>query len=172
MVDQPFRVCFVCSGNICRSPTAEVVLVAMLSEAGLAEQFIVDSAGTGDWHAGDDMDNRARNALVKAGYWPPLHVAKQFTVADFDERDLVVVLDSGHLSRLTQLAAMADDPDDARASIVLLRNYDAQAMAAREFDVPDPYYDDADGFDAVLAMVERACAGLRRSLIGREAISG
>ncbi|HKF32400.1 MAG TPA: low molecular weight protein-tyrosine-phosphatase [Jatrophihabitantaceae bacterium] len=154
------RVCFVCSGNICRSPTAEAVFVSMLSAAGISG-VEVDSAGTGDWHAGDDMDRRARAALVAHGYRPPRHMAKQFTVADFASRDLIVALDRGHEARLTHIAELADDPEAAREKVVLLRSYDP---SADEPDVPDPYYDGPDGFIEVLRQIERACAGLRDRL--------
>lgn len=150
------RVCFVCSGNICRSPTAEAVFVSMLRDAGI-DDVVVDSAGTGDWHVGDDMDRRARATLTAHGYDHPCHDAKQFTAADFADRDLVVALDRGHEARLAQLAGLADDPDEARAKIVLLRSFDPDAD---DMDVPDPYYGGSDGFVEVLRQVERACAGL------------
>jgi protein-tyrosine phosphatase len=160
---QTFRVCFVCSGNICRSPTAEIVLRSMLAEAGIAD-VVVDSAGTGDWHAGDDMDARSRRTLTAQGYQPGLHTARQFQVADFAERELVVAIDQGHLSKLSQLALLADDPDAALASLVLLRSYDSAAVALGELDVPDPYYGGAEGFELVLRQVERAGAGLLAAL--------
>jgi len=119
--------------------------VSMLSAAGISG-VEVDSAGTGDWHAGDDMDRRARAALVAHGYRPPRHMAKQFTVADFASRDLIVALDRGHEARLMHIAELADDP------------------SADEPDVPDPYYDGPDGFIEVLRQIERACAGLRDRL--------
>jgi len=128
----------------------------MLGDAGV-DGVEVDSAGTGDWHVGDDMDRRARTTLVEHGYAPPRHVAKQFTVADFATRDLVVALDRGHEARLTSLAGLADDPDDARAKIVLLRSYDPSADGP---DVPDPYGGDLDEFAEVLDQVERSAAGL------------
>jgi protein-tyrosine phosphatase len=151
------RICFVCSGNICRSPTAEAVFVSMLRAADITG-VEVDSAGTGDWHAGDDMDRRARATLVAHGYRPPEHAAKQFTVADFASRDLVVALDRGHEARLAHLAELAGDPQAAREKIVLLRSYDP---SADDLDVPDPYYDGPEGFIEVLRQIERACAGLR-----------
>lgn len=154
------RVCFVCSGNICRSPTAEAVFVSMLHAAGISG-IDVDSAGTGDWHAGDDMDHRARATLLAHGYRPPRHAAKQFTASDFASRDLVVALDRGHEARLTRLAGLTDDPETARDKIVLLRSYDP---SADDLDVPDPYYDGPDGFVEVLRQIERACAGLRDRL--------
>ena len=158
--DSPIRICFVCTGNICRSPSAEVVLRARLAEAGWADRVVVDSAGTGPWHAGNDMDPRAREALVRRGYAPPVHVAKQFGAGDFADRDLVIALDGGHRARLGQLARLADDPSDATASISLLRGFDPVAVAAGELDIEDPYYDGEAGFDAVLAHIEAACAGL------------
>jgi protein-tyrosine phosphatase len=161
------RICFVCTGNICRSPTAEAVFAELLREAGVAG-VEVDSAGTGDWHVGDDMDRRARATLVAHGYTPARHEAKQFTAADFAERDLVVALDRGHEARLTSLAALADDPDDARAKIVLLRSYDRQADGP---DVPDPYYGDSDDFDEVLRQVEAAGAGLLDTIRSQQTVS-
>jgi protein-tyrosine phosphatase len=156
----PLRVCFVCTGNICRSPMGEVVLSARLAEAGLADLIVVDSAGTGPWHVGKDMDPRARATLVAHGYDPAAHVAKQFGAEDFATRDVVLALDSGHLSRLRELAGTADDPDAAAASIELLRSHDAVAVAAGDLDVPDPYYDELPAFEQALREVESACARL------------
>ncbi|HST48618.1 low molecular weight protein-tyrosine-phosphatase [Jatrophihabitans sp.] len=163
----PIRVCFVCTGNICRSPTAEVVLRARLAEAGWTDAVVVDSAGTGPWHAGKDMDPRARQALVRRGYVPPVHVARQFQAADFAGRDLVIALDAGHLARLGQLARLADDPADAAASISLLRSYDPAAVEG-ELDVPDPYYDGDAEFEAALAQIEAACTSLAQLLLQRQ----
>jgi len=160
----PVRICFVCTGNICRSPTAEVVLRAKLAAAGLTDQVVIDSAGTGPWHAGKDMDPRARQTLSRHGYHPDPHVARQFLAADFASRDLVIALDGGHLARLGQLARLAEDPADAVASISLLRSHDPLAAAAGDLDVPDPYYDGEAEFAAALAQIEAACDGLAQSL--------
>jgi protein-tyrosine phosphatase len=161
------RICFVCSGNICRSPTAEAVLDAMLRDAG-RDDIEVDSAGTGDWHAGDDMDSRARRTLRAHGYDRPRHEAKQFTAADFASRDLVVALDRGHARHLIELAGRADDPQEARDKVVLLRSFDASldpvAGGGQDLDVPDPYYDDADAFTLVLRQIEAGCSGLLASV--------
>jgi protein-tyrosine phosphatase len=162
----PVRVCFVCSGNICRSPTAEVVFRALASAAGRADRFDVDSAGTGSWHAGDDLDRRSRSTLERAGYAPGRHVAKQFTAADFAARDVVVALDRGHRDELWSLAAATPDPDAARDKIVLLRAYDPRAGAGDALDVPDPYYGGSGGFAEVLDQVQRSCAGLLAALAG------
>jgi low molecular weight protein-tyrosine phosphatase len=164
LAGRPIRICFVCSGNICRSPTAEVVLRARLAEAGWGDQVVVDSAGTGPWHAGKDMDPRARQALSRHGYKPPPHVARQFQAADFASRDRVIALDGGHVARLAQLARLADDPADAAASISLLRSYDPAAVAAGELDLADPYYGGEAEFETALLEIEAACVGLARRL--------
>jgi protein-tyrosine phosphatase len=153
----PYRVCFICSGNICRSPTAEAVLRRQLTEARLDGQVAVDSAGLGDWHVGEGADRRSAAALRRRGYPAWEHRARQFTAADFAERDLVVALDSGHERDLRALAPTAADWDKVR----LLRSYDPEAAAGPAgLDVPDPYYGGPDGFEHVLDLVERACRGL------------
>jgi protein-tyrosine phosphatase len=150
-----YRICFVCSGNICRSPTAEVVARQLIEAAGLSDQIEVDSAGTGGWHVGDDADARALAALRKRGYPISQHAAKQFQAADFADRDLVVALDSGHVRELRRLAPSAEDA----AKIRLLRSFDPVADPV-DLDVPDPYYARAREFERVLEMVEASCHGL------------
>jgi protein-tyrosine phosphatase len=152
------RVCFVCSGNICRSPTAEVVLRRMLERDGLAGTVRVDSAGLGDWHVGEGADRRSAAALRARGYDPDGHRARQFTAADFAERDLVVALDSGHYADLLELAPTERD----RAKVRLLGAY--AAGAGHDLDVPDPYYGGGAGFERVLDLVEAGCAGLMAEL--------
>ena len=152
-----YRVCFVCSGNICRSPTAEAVLRRRLADAGLGEQVVVDSAGLGDWHVGEGADERSAAALRARGYPARVHEAKQFTAADFADRDLVVALDAGHERGLRELASSAGD----RAKIRMLRTYDPGAATdPAGLDVPDPYFGGERGFEHVLDLVEAACAGL------------
>ncbi len=173
---EPVRICFVCTGNICRSPTAEVVLRAQLSKAGLADRVAVDSAGTAPWHAGKDMDARARHALSRRGYPAPVHAARQFQAVDFTGRDLVIALDAGHLARLGQLARLAADPGDAAASLSLLRSYDPAAVAAGELEVGDPYYHGEPEYELALTQIEAACVGLvgvlRRQFGGSFAAQG
>jgi protein-tyrosine phosphatase len=153
----PYRVCFVCSGNICRSPTAEAVFRRRLDDAGLAGAVEVDSAGLGDWHVGEDVDTRSAAALRARGYPVWVHEAKQFGPSDFAGRDLVVALDGGHERALLGLAPTAAD----RAKVRMLRSYDpAGAVDPAGLDVPDPYYGGERGFEHVLDLVEAACAGL------------
>ncbi|MEU9299081.1 low molecular weight protein-tyrosine-phosphatase [Streptomyces sp. NPDC048269] len=149
-----YRVCFVCTGNICRSPMAESVFRAHVAAAGLDALVEVDSAGTGGWHEGDGADPRTVSVLEAAGYEQD-HRARQFRPSWFDRLDLVVALDAGHLRDLT---ALAPTPRDA-AKVRLLRSYDPAATAA-ETDVPDPYYGSLDGFEECLQLVEAASPGL------------
>src|SRR6476659_3155359 len=89
------RICFVCSGNICRSPMAEVITRAMLDDAGLTD-VQVSSAGTGEWHEGEGANPPAVRAMADAGYDGSLHRARGFDASWFDQLDLVVALDRGH----------------------------------------------------------------------------
>ncbi|MGI8697026.1 MAG: low molecular weight protein-tyrosine-phosphatase [Mycobacteriales bacterium] len=155
-----YRVCFVCTGNICRSPMAERVFASMVADAGLSGAIVVDSAGTGGWHVGGGADPRAVRTLTEHGYDGRGHVARQLDPSWFAERDLIVALDSGHLADLR--AAARDDRDSAK--VVLLRAYDPLAMADGTLDVEDPYYDGESGFADRLAQIEQACAGLLRHI--------
>jgi protein-tyrosine phosphatase len=149
-----YRVCFVCTGNICRSPIAEVVLRRLVEDAGLAGSVEVDSAGTGAWHLGDGADPRAVDVLRSNGYDGSAHLARAFAADWFADRDLVVALDRGHLRTLT---ATARD-ETQRAKVRLLRSFDPDAPT--DADVADPYYGGARDFAEVLEQVERACRGL------------
>ncbi|MGW2722869.1 low molecular weight protein-tyrosine-phosphatase [Streptomyces sp. NPDC001492] len=148
-----YRVCFVCTGNICRSPMAESVFRARTADAGLDGLVEVDSAGTGGWHEGDGADPRTVSVLEENGY-ECVHTARQFQPSWFSRLDLVIALDTGHLKALRRLART---PEEA-AKVRLLRSYDP--AAGDDLDVPDPYYGGMDGFEECLEMVEAASEGL------------
>ncbi|MGW6354922.1 low molecular weight protein-tyrosine-phosphatase [Streptomyces sp. NPDC055092] len=162
----PFRVCFVCTGNICRSPMAESVFRARLHEAGLDGLVEADSAGTDGWHEGDGADHRTVSVLAAGGYESG-HRARQFSASWFSRLDLVIALDAGHLRTLRRLAPTPGDAEKVR----LLRSYDPSS--GTDLDVPDPYYGGIDGFEECLRMVEAASDGLldavRAALEGRAA---
>ncbi len=143
-------------GNICRSPTAEGVLEGMLLARGLPDQVEVDSAGTGDWHVGHPPDRRAVAAAEARGV-ALNSVARQVRSEDLDEFDLVLAADRGNQRELLALAG--SDPG-RRAKIRLLREFDPEALASGDLEVPDPYYGDGDGFERVLDICEAACRGL------------
>jgi protein-tyrosine phosphatase len=171
----PYRVCFVCTGNICRSPMAASVFRARVDEAGLDALVEVDSAGTGGWHEGNGADPRTVAVLQAAGYESD-HVARQFQAAWFARLDLVIALDTGHLRALRRLAPTRADAETVR----LLLSYARPGRTAsgspladsadEDLDVPDPYYGATDGFEECLEMVETACEGLLDAV--REAVEG
>lgn len=146
-------ICFVCHGNICRSPTAEGVMRHLVAAAGLADAITIASAGVSAEHEGDRADPRSREAAHRRGYRLDGR-ARRFVAADFVRFDLVVALDGDNLRRLRALAGS----DVARAKLRLLREFDGTQPGAH--DVPDPWYGDADGFEVVLDLCERSCAGL------------
>ena len=149
----PVRVCFVCLGNICRSPTAEGVFRHLTAEAGLSQAFEIDSAGTASYHSGDAPDHRARAAGKRAG----IDVggrARQFEARDFERFEYVIAMDA---SNRTDLLRLAPSPE-ARAKIRLMRSYDPAAAA--NAPIPDPYYGDEQGFDDVLELCRTACQHL------------
>jgi protein-tyrosine phosphatase len=158
-----YRICFVCTGNICRSPMAEVVLRRLVDEAGLSGQVEVDSAGTGRWHVGEGADRRALRTLRAAGYDGSAHRARVFEPGWLADRDLVVALDRGHLRELHALAGDAG----ARDRVRLLRSFvdEPDRAAGAPLDVADPYYGDAADFTVVLEQVEEACRGLLDLLV-------
>jgi protein-tyrosine phosphatase len=146
------RICFVCLGNICRSPTAHGVMARLVADAGLAAAVAVDSAGTAAYHVGELPDERARAAARRRGIDLD-HPARQFVAADLDRFDLVIAMDAENLRRLQQLAGRR-----ARPRLALLRSFDPAAEPGAE--VPDPWYGGEAGFEEVLDQCERACAGL------------
>ncbi|MFC5906925.1 low molecular weight protein-tyrosine-phosphatase [Streptacidiphilus monticola] len=149
------RICFVCTGNICRSPIAEHVLRERLVDAGLADRVVVDSAGTGSWHEGDCADARAERVLREAGYGAE-HTARQFRPEWFATRDLVIALDRGHERELRRLARTREEA----AKIRLFRSFDPAAGAGDDLDVPDPYYGGVEDFEETLKLCEAAADGL------------
>jgi protein-tyrosine phosphatase len=151
-----FRVCFVCTGNICRSPMAEAVFRRLIADRGV-EGLTVESAATGDWHVGERADARTIEALAARGYDGAAHRARQFDPGWFGRLDLVVAFDRGQ-ERI--LRTWADDRD--RAKVHLLTSFDPESASAP--DIPDPYYSDAALFDTVLATIERASLALFRQL--------
>ena len=103
----PYRICLVCLGNICRSPMAEVALTAELAAAGLADAVAVDSAGTGDWHIGHQMERHAHAELARRGYDGSAHRARQVEPSWLADRDLILAMDRHNLADLRRMAARA-----------------------------------------------------------------
>ena len=155
----PYRIAVVCLGNICRSPMAAVVLSDRVERAGLSDDVEVVSAGTGGWHVGGPMDERAARLLTSHGYDATRHRARQFDADWFEDCDLILAMDSDNHRDVTGLApehgtshAMAQEP----ATVRMFRDFDPAGTG----DVPDPYFGGDDGFDEVLSMVERTADAL------------
>ena len=157
----PYRVMTVCTGNICRSPMAEVVLRHRLAAAGLGEDaVVVDSTGTTDEERGRPMDPRARRVLEQHGYPAAGHRARQVRAADLGERDLVLAMTAAHAASLRRLArgdaAVAD-------RVRMWRSFDPAAPTSGgevALDVVDPWYGGAEDFEVTLADVEAAVDGV------------
>jgi protein-tyrosine phosphatase len=138
------KVLFICTGNICRSPTAEGVLRHLAEKMNVAIQ--VESAGTHDYHVGDPPDARAQQHAQSRGYNLSAQRARQLRRRDFDEFDLLVAMDRGHLEIMQRHC-----PPQHQGKL---------RMLVGGHDVPDPYYGGPEGFEQVLDMVEAACLGL------------
>ena len=146
-------ICFVCLGNICRSPMAEGVLGKLIAEVGLRGRVRVDSCGTGGWHKGERADKRARELASSRGY-ELNSVARQITEADFRNFDLLIGMDKNNLRDLHELAPDAK----AKVKIKLLRDFDP--LSPKGSEIPDPYYGSSEDVARAFDMVEAACKGL------------
>jgi protein-tyrosine phosphatase len=147
-----FSVLFVCTGNICRSPTADGVFRKLVREAGLEGRVTVDSAGVSGWHAGEAPDRRTQAAALKRGYdLSPLR-ARAVAQSDYADFDLLLAMDREHEWTMQKAA-----PAEAKERIRLFMSFAPQMNV---MEVPDPYYGGPDGFEHVLDMIEAACKGL------------
>jgi protein-tyrosine phosphatase len=155
------RICFVCLGNICRSPTAEGVMKHLVEAAGLATRFFIDSAGTSAYHQGEAADSRSASAALRHGV-RLTSISRPFLVQDFDAFDYIVAMDRKNLADLQRLAR---SPSDQR-KLSLLRSFDVTADAA---DVPDPYF--LDNFDGVFEICRAGCAGLLEHIVAERGLS-
>ena len=162
--DSPFRVMTVCTGNICRSPMAEIVLRHRLAAAGLGDEVLVDSSGISDEERGNPIDRRARAVLVAHGYPAgERHRARRVRAEDLTARDLVLAMTSVHARALRRLAG----PDAAVADrVVMYRRFDPEAPAVDDLrqehllDIDDPWYGGPDDFEACLAQIEAGADGV------------
>ncbi|MBB2902042.1 protein-tyrosine phosphatase [Kineococcus radiotolerans] len=162
MSTDPLRIMTVCTGNICRSPMAEVVLRERLASAGLADRVVVDSSGISDEEEGNPIDRRAASVLREHGYEVPAHRAHQATAEEIGQRDLLLAMTSRHARWLRTQA-----PDEASAGrVAMYRSFDpaAPGLDARDgggvdesdLDIEDPWYGDRTDFERTLEQVEAA----------------
>ncbi len=155
-----YRIVAVCTGNICRSPMAELLLAHAFAQAGMADAVVVDSAGTTDWEAGRPIDERAAAKLTELGIESHLHRARRFESSWYCERDLILALDLDHYRELREEAP----DDDARDRVHLLREFDPSTTDTdlEDLGIYDPWYGDAGDFEAPWKMVDGAVDGVVR----------
>lgn len=146
------KILMVCLGNICRSPLAEGIMRSKLSE-----DFIVDSAGTGGWHAGELPDKRSVATAKSKGLDITNQRARQFKKSDFDTFDHIFVMDNSNYKDVMALAPN----EEAKSKVKLILN---EIFPGENVDVPDPYYGGQDGFENVYNMLDQACEEIARKL--------
>ncbi|NLG70599.1 MAG: low molecular weight phosphotyrosine protein phosphatase [Chloroflexi bacterium] len=151
------KICFVCLGNICRSPLAEHMFNHVANEMGLGDKYQARSAGTAGWHVGEPPDERMRRVAASRGLVYN-GSGRQFTRQDFDNYDLIIAMDSDNKRQLMNLARSDAD----RSKIRLMREFDPQGGPGQA--VPDPYYGGINGFEEVYDIVERSVRGLLEAL--------
>ena len=162
-MSRTYRVMTVCTGNICRSPMAEIVLRERLAAAGLGDVVEVDSTGISDEEHGNPVDWRARAVLRRHGY--PTgegHRARQTRPEQLRDRDLVLPMTAAHARALRRLA---DGDPDLTERIRMFRSFDPAAPAEpgqpeHVLDVDDPWYGPEEGFETTLAEIEAAVDGI------------
>jgi protein-tyrosine phosphatase len=151
------RICFVCQGNIIRSPLAENLFRHLAEEKGLSEKYQLDSAGTSAYHAGEAPDRRMRQVAAKHGF-EYTGQAKQFWQQDLDEYDLLIVMDNNNRQSLESMAENQTQLNKIR----MMREFDPQGSS--DHDVPDPYYGGLEGFEITFQIVKRSTQGLLEAL--------
>lgn len=155
------RIVFVCTGNICRSPTAEGVLRHLAAAHGLADRIEVASAGLESWHAGSPPDERSQAHALRRGVDLAAQRARHFTPRDFERFDWVIAMDAGHHYSLRRLC-----PPQHTHKLKRAADFSDRVPVG---GVPDPYYGDAGGFEVVLDLVEAVCEGVLGQLRGQDA---
>ncbi|RTL14844.1 MAG: low molecular weight phosphotyrosine protein phosphatase [Flavobacteriaceae bacterium] len=147
------KILMVCLGNICRSPLAEGIMRSKLSE-----DFIMDSAGTGAWHAGELPDKRSISTAKNRGLDITNQRARQFKKSDFDTFDYIFVMDNSNYKDVLALAPN----EEAKSKVKLILN---EIFPNENVDVPDPYYGGQDGFENFFDMLDQACEEIARKLL-------
>ena len=150
------RVLFLCMGNICRSPAGHCIFQHLVNQAGLSEQFEIDSAGIIDYHVGSPPDPRMQESMRTRNI-PIIGTARQLKREDLNYFNLILAMDKENL----QDARSLDPTVDMHSKIKLFCDY---CTRYEETEVPDPYYGGKDGFEKVLDLIEDGCANLLKEL--------
>jgi protein-tyrosine phosphatase len=163
--EKPFRVLFVCIGNICRSPTAEGVFRYQVENAGWSKLFGADSAGTTAFHVGEPPDRRAQQHAKSRGYDISGLRARQVGPADFERFDLILCMEKDVLETVKKIQAFAKGDADLALFLDYLPGHEGQ-------DVPDPYYNGAESFEHALNLIEEGSHALLKTLLKRQGMVG
>lgn len=147
----PVKILMVCLGNICRSPLAEGILRSKLDS-----NFIIDSAGTGGWHAGQSPDKRSIETAKQYNIDVSNQKARKFSITDFDLFDYIYVMDKSNYKDVINLA-----PDEAAKAKVAL-------ILGNSKEVPDPYYGGQKGFENVYYLLDQACEEIAKNLSAKK----
>ena len=158
---EKYKILFVCLGNICRSSSAEGVMRHLVEEAGVADRFVIDSAGILSYHQGELPDPRMRAHAIRRGY-DLTHRSRPVRTGDFYDFDLIVGMDDRNIEDLKERAPSVE------AERKICRMTDFCTRYTQADHVPDPYYGGAEGFEYVLDLLEDACVGLLRKLMAEE----
>ena len=153
--DNHYKICFVCLGNICRSPTAEGIFQHLVDDRGLSDFFEVDSSGTSAYHIGESANSKSQRTANEHGI--TLHsTARQFKPFDLDYFDLILAMDNENLANVKRMAS-----GDHQYKVARLRSFDPDPGDGQ---VPDPYMGGAEGFENVFQIVRRSCRNLLNEL--------
>ena len=150
------KIVFVCLGNICRSCTAEEVMRHLVTDAGMDDRFVLDSAGLINNHEGEPADARMRAHAARRGYHIT-HLSRPVRYSDFFDFDLIIGMDDSNIAKLKAMAPAIDE----EAKVVRMADYCRNKIVDH---VPDPYYGGSEGFENVIDILEDACAGLLEEL--------
>lgn len=154
-IHSPFRVLFVCLGNICRSPAAEIIFRKLVADAGRGNEFEIDSAGTIGHHQGSPPDSRMSEAL-RHRHFTIQGQARRIEADDLENFDLIVTMDETNLSDVQRLDKTGKLHSKIRPFMSFCRHHDDPR-------VPDPYYGGQRGFDHVVELLEDGCRGILES---------
>ena len=157
--EDPFKICFVCLGNICRSPTAEGIFQHLVNNRGLQQYFYIDSAGTSAYHIGEKANSKSRKVAADHGVDLKSR-ARRFEKKDLDEFDMILAMDHEDMRNIKEIDLDKKYPD----KIFLMRDFDPEPGNGA---VPDPYYGGIDGFQQVYDVILRSCKALLDKLENR-----
>jgi len=156
-MNKTLNVCFVCHGNICRSPLAQGVMESLVKQEGLEKSILISSAGVSGWHVGEPPDERMQDTAQKHGVSLNSR-ARHFQAHDFKQMDMVLAMDHRNLETLKAMRPLTE----IRDKLFLFRSFDPENNG--DLEVPDPYYGGDRGFELVYEMVERACPKILEQL--------